>query len=182
MPNMGKSFKEIVEENKIIFITSDLADNTVSQIITDLMRWSSDNEKQTIQIYLSSECYDFTNAVAIYDVLSNIPNPKVIYCIGAVGGLSLMYLALADKKDRFALKHTMFSFNQPEGMIGSGANQQTEMDIEARKTSQIRKEFEEILAGAFNKSLEEIHSLCEEEKEFTAEEAKDFGLIGSILR
>lgn len=178
---MAKSLQQIVEENKMLLITSEISDNELSQTITNLMRWSNEDPKQEIKIFLSSECYEFLNIITIYDVLKKIPNPISVNAIGVVGGLSMLFIAAANKGKRYMLKSSIIAFNQPLGNINSGANQQTEVEIEARNTTLMRKEIEEIYAEAFNKPLEEIHELVEVGKSFTASEAKEYGLIDVIV-
>ena len=178
---MGKSIPEILAENKIIVITSELDPNATSAIISRLLEWSSENDKQEIQLYVSSEAGSFTNAITIYDVLMGIPNPISITCIGAIGGFSMLFLAAAEKGRRRALRHTLFGFYQPRGYFDTGNNQQTEIEIEARETTLIRNTFEKILSERFEKPVEEIRAMCEEDKELNVFEAVDFGIIDAIM-
>ena len=178
---MNKTLQEKIEENRIIFITSNLDSATTSDIIFNLMKWSNEDEKQEIQLYISSTTGYFTNAIAIYDVLGTIPNPVSCYCIGCIGNFALLFLARAKKGKRFALNHTVFSLNQPCGSIGNGENQQTEIEIEAKETTYQRSIFEKILSESFNISLEKVHELCEEEKQLKANEAVELGIIDKIL-
>lgn len=178
---MGKSIPEILAENKIIVITSDLDADSTSMIISRLFEWNSENGEQEIQLYVSSVSGSFSNAITIYDVLMEISNPIAITIIGAIGGFSLLFLAAAYKGGRRALKHTEFGFYQPRGVLDSGDNQQTEIEIQARETSLIRKTFEEILSEKFEQPIEVIHQLCEEDKELTVFEAVDLGIIDAVM-
>lgn len=178
---MQKSLAEKIDENKIIFLTSKLSEQDTSEIILKLMKWSNDCPSETINLYITSANYNFINAIAIYDVLVQIKNPIAAYCIGYVGGFSLLFLSVAKKGQRYALEHTTFSLNQPYGSINSGENQQTEVEINANETTKERNEFEEILSKDLNKPLNEIHNDCEVEKELNAKEAQEYGLIDYIL-
>lgn len=178
---MGKPIPEILAENRIIVINSELDPNATSAIISRLLEWSAQNNEQEIQLYVASEAGSFANAITIYDVLMGIPNPISITCIGLVGGFAMLFLAAATKGRRRALKHTLFNFNQPRGYFDSGNNQQTEIEIEARETSLIRSTFEQILSERFEKPIEEIHEMCEKDQEINAFQAVEFGIIDAIM-
>ena len=168
-------------QNNIILITSSLGPDEVTNIILTLMNKGNCSPKEEIKIYLTANTYQFLDSMAIYDVLTSISNPISVLCMGSVGGFATLFLAAATKGKRYALKHTTISFKQPLGSIGGGANQQTEVEIEAREAKRQREELEEILSAKFNKSLKEIHSILEDEKTLTSEEAKEFGLIDHIV-
>ena len=177
-----KTLKEKILENHIIFITSGLDGQEASEIIFRIMQWSNSSPECEINIYLSAQTYDFINAIAIYDVLCNIPNPISVFCIGYVGGFAPLFLAVATKGRRYALKHTLFGLNQPYGFLGSGANQQTEVEIEAKETTKQRETFEEIISTKLNIPLGKLHDDMEMDTELNAEEAKQYGLIDEVLR
>lgn len=173
------SIEEKIAQNKIIFITSQIDAETASNIIFKILDWTKDTDEVPINLYVSSHSLSYVNVMAIYDVLANIKNPINVFCMGHVGGFSSLFLTLS--KQRYALKHTTISLDQPLGMVDSGANQQTEMEILAVNTTKKRNEFEKILSEKLNKDLKEIHDLVEENHDFKAEEALKLGLIDQIL-
>ena len=178
---MEKSLKERIIENHIIFITSELNPQTSSEIIFDIMQWSGESEKIEINLYLSSNTFNFIDAIAIYDVLCNIKNPINVFCIGYVGGFAPLFIAAATKGRRYMLKHSTISFNQPYGSLRSGSNQQTEIEIEATETTKQRTIYEEILSEKLGMSLDKVHEYTEKDKEFDAKAAKQAGLIDQVL-
>ena len=178
---MEKTIEQKIDENRIIFITSELNEKVTSDIIFNIMKWSEESIGNEINIYLSSSSRNFTNAIAIYDVLERIENPIRVFSLGHVGGFALLFLTIASKGNRFALKHTTFSFDQPLVLFQGGANQQTKVEIITNEASREREIVENILSERLNKSLEEIHNLFDEANQFNAEEALKFGLIDEIL-
>lgn len=178
---LEKTLEDKIEESHIVFITSKLDAESASSIILDIMRWNKESKDIEINIYLSSRTYDFVNAVAIYDVLTNIENPISVFCIGYIGGFAPLILAAASNGKKYGLKHTTISLNQPFGYLSNESSQQTEVEIEARETSKVRNIFEKILAERLSKDVEVIHNDVEKDREFTIEEAKKYGLIDVIL-
>ena len=178
---MAKSIPEVLQENKIIVITSRITADETSAIIMRLLEWSSEDPNQEIQLYINSGTYNYNDCISIYDVLMEIPNPISATCMSKVAGFSLLFLAAANKGLRRTMKHTGFYFSQPIGYLGSGGSQQTEIQIEANETTLMRNIFEQILSERFEKPIEEIHQMCEDDKELTAFEAVEYGIIDAVM-
>lgn len=178
---MNKSIQEKIRENHIIFITSSLNEEATSNIIFDILQWSNESSKTRINIYLSSHTFDFINAIAIYDALETIDNPISVYCIGSIGGFAALFLAIATKGERYALKNTDISLDQPYAFLEGGNNQQTEVEIVANEVKRERDTFEKILSEKLNKPIEVIYKDVENDRQFSAKEALEYGLIDKIL-
>ena len=178
---MAKSLQDKIKENHIIFIHSNMVEKDVNEAILDIMMWSKASKDIEINLYLSSADWDFVNTMALYDVLKSVENPIAVYCLGEVAYYSVVYLAVASKGKRYALKHTEICLRQPYGRLTGGPNQQTEVDIEYRRISSERKVFEEIMAEHLNKPVDEIHQLVENDTKFKADEALKYGLIDLVL-
>ena len=178
---MAKDIKEKLNENRIIFITSDMSLDDISETIIKLLAWNKEDDKQMINLYLSSECRNPMQIMPIYDVLIKINNPISVFCFGHVGGLAPIFLSFPNRGKRYILKHTTVSLEQPYGVIDTGNNQQTEIRIEANRTTEIRNMFEEILSKGINKPIMDIHDVTEVDKEYSAAEALSFGLVDEVL-
>ena len=178
---MEKSLQEKMYDNRIIVITSDMSSQTASNIIFQIMEWSNMAPNDEIKLYIASVSYDYVNILAIYDTLISIKNPISAVAIGYVGGASLLLLATATEGRKYILKNTELSLDQPLGIIGGGANQQTEMDILAEETTNQRKIFESLLSKHLNIPEEQIHEDVEKERTFSAMEAIKYGLVDAIL-
>lgn len=178
---MNRTIQQKLEDNHIVFLTNGEICKGTNDIIIKLLNWNRQSKDIKINLYLASGCPSFVHVAAIYDVLMKIENPISVFCIGHVGGFSMMLLAAGTKGERYALKHTSFVLEQPYGSIDSGSRQQTEYEIMAKETTSERKELEEAMAKAFDIPLEKIHEYVENDTEFTAEEAKELGFIDEVL-
>ena len=178
---MAKSLQENMYDNRIIVITSEKSSQTASNIIFQIMEWANMAPQDEIKLYIASVSYDYVNVLAIYDTLMSVKNPISAVAIGMVGGASLLLLASANKGRRYILNHTEVSIDQPYGIIGGGANQQTEMDILAEETTEQRKIFESLLAKHLGMEEAKVHEYAEEDTSFSAMEAFKAGIIDAIL-
>lgn len=87
-------------------------------------------------------------------------------------------LAGGAKGKRFALPNAEVMIHQPSG---GAKGQATEIKIVAEKILQTRRKLNEILAANTGQPIEVIERDTERDNYMTAEEAKAYGLIDSVL-
>ena len=178
---MDELLQKRMTESGIIVIPSTLNSNYTNDIILALLKWNDTNPKKELQLYISSATNDYLNIITIYDVMQSIQNPISGYAIGLVGGCSTLLLAGCTKGKRYALKNTEIGLSELMGVLGSGVNQETEIQIAAKEVTIQKDTLESLLAKHTGQSVETIHKCCLEEKSFTAQEACEFGLIDKVL-
>lgn len=176
-----ESFEDRLDKSRIVVICGDINSESASKIIFRLLTLSSINEKEEIQLFISSASGDYSDMMAIYDTLSTLSAPISGICVGNVGNFATLILAKCTKGKRFSLSHGEITFSQPYGYLAPGTNQQTEIAIQAKESSLKREVFETELAKCTGQSLEKIHADCEVGVVLSAKEAKEYGIIDEIL-
>ena len=177
----SSDFEQRLKESRIIVICGYVDSSAASKIIFQLLSYSSIAPNEEIQLFISSYGGGHLDMMAIYDTLSTIESPVCGICVGSINSYATLLLSKCTKGRRFALRHSEICFSQPSAYIGAGANQQTEIAIEAREASIKRKVFEEELAKCTGQDLETIHADCELGARFSTEEALAYGIIDEIL-
>jgi ATP-dependent Clp protease protease subunit len=87
-------------------------------------------------------------------------------------------LAAGEKGRRFSLPNSRIMVHQPSaGFQG----QATDIQIHAKEILSLKERLNKIYSNHTGKSMEEISQALERDKFMTAEEAKDFGLIDSVV-
>ena len=84
----------------------------------------------------------------------------------------------ADKKDRYSLPNTRYMIHQPAGGV---QGQSTEIQIEAKEILRMRKRVNKLIAKATGQTLEKIEKDTDRNFWLSAEEAKDYGIVGKIV-
>lgn len=178
----NNDFEELYKQG-IIVITSAIDDmNVTSNIILSLLNWNRVDPKKELQLYISSNASDYLNILSIYDAIQSISNPISAYCIGLVSNCAVLLLAACKKGRRFILEHSQIALREIYGVIGSGGNQQTEIEILANEMASQRETFESLLAKHTGLSVEEIHDLCYNDTRLTPKEAIEKGFVDKIVR
>ena len=178
---MNKTFEDKLDESRIVVVSGYLDGASASKIIFRLLSLSAVNEREEIQLFISSSGGSYLDMMAIYDTLNTLKTPLTGICVGAVSGYATLLLSKCTKGRRFALKHSEISFSQPYGYLAPGSSQQTEIAIEAREATVKREVFEKELCLCTGQSFEKVHSDCENGVILTAQEAKEYGIIDEIL-
>ena len=175
------TFENRLSESRIIYICGYVDSKYASDIILKLLTYSTQDENEEIQLFISSHGGSDLDMMAIYDTLNTLSNPVTGIAVGMVNDHATLLLAKCTKGRRFALKHTEISFSQPSGYIAPGSNQQTEIAIEARELFVKRETFERELAKCTGQDYETVHEDCEDGVVFSAQQALEYGIIDEIL-
>lgn len=176
-----KSLSERLEEGRIIIVSGYIDSGKATQIILQLLNFNAKNEKEDIQLFIGSEGGSYLDMMAIYDTIQMIKAPVLGVCIGMANGYAALLLSACTKGKRFGLRHSKISIEQPYGFVQQGANQQTEIEIEAKEVSLERDIFEKAFAATTQQEISKIHRDCETGIELDAQQALEYGIIDGII-
>ena len=165
-------------KDRIIFLGEEVSDVSASLIVAQLLFLESEDPGKDINLYINSPGGSVTAGMAIYDTMNYIKCDVSTVCIGMAASMGAFLLAGGAKGKRFALPNAEVMIHQPSG---GAKGQATEIKIVAEKILQTRKKLNEILAANTGQSIEVINRDTERDNYMTAEEAKAYGLIDSVL-
>jgi ATP-dependent Clp protease protease subunit len=111
-------------------------------------------------------------------VIRFIPPEVRVLGTGWVASAGALIFAAARRENRFALLNTRFLLHQPLGGVGGPAS---DVEIEVRQILEMRQRLNGIFARATGQTLEKIASDTERNHWLNAEQARDYGLVGSIV-
>jgi ATP-dependent Clp protease protease subunit len=105
--------------------------------------------------------------------------PKVrIIGTGWVASAGALIFVSVPVEDRFCLPHTRFLLHQPAGGVGGSAS---DIDIEAREIIKMRERLNRVFAEQTGQPLSRIEDDTRRNFWLSAAEAKEYGLVGSII-
>jgi ATP-dependent Clp protease, protease subunit len=165
-------------EERIIFLGVQIDDVSANDVMAQLLTLESMDPDRDIQLYINSPGGSFTALTAIYDTMQFIRPEVQTICMGQAASAAAVILAAGAKGKRIALPNSRILIHQPSaGFQG----QSTDIEIHAREILNIRERIDEIYAKHTNKPTEEVRRDMERDRFFTAEQAKDYGLIDRVL-
>ena len=165
-------------KERIIFLTGPVNDNVATLITAQLLFLESENPKKEISFYINSPGGLVTAGLGIYDTMQYIKPPVSTLCIGQASSMGSFLLSAGEKGKRFSLPNSRIMVHQPSaGYQG----QATDIEIHAKEILALKNRLNKIYAKHTKKSEEEIKKALERDNFMTPNEAKDFGLIDSVV-
>ena len=165
-------------KERIVFLVGPVNDSVASLVTAQLLFLESENPKKEINFYINSPGGLVTSGLGIYDTMQYIKSPVSTLCIGQASSMGSFLLAAGEKGKRFSLPHSRIMVHQPSaGFQG----QATDIQIHAKEILSLKERLNQIYSKHTGKSLKEISQALERDKFMTAQEAKDFGLIDSVV-
>jgi ATP-dependent Clp protease protease subunit len=165
-------------KERIVFLVGNVNDNIASLVTAQFLFLESENPKKEIFFYINSPGGLVTSGLGIYDTMQYIKSPVSTLCIGQASSMGSFLLAAGEKGRRFSLPNSRIMVHQPSaGFQG----QATDIQIHAKEILSLKERLNKIYSKHTGKSMKEISQALERDKFMTAEEAKDFGLIDTVV-
>ena len=165
-------------KERIIFLTGQINDNVASLVTAQLLFLEAEDPKKEIYLYINSPGGLVTAGLGIYDTMQYVKPDISTLCIGQAASMGSFLLAAGTKGKRFSLPNSRVMVHQPSaGFQG----QVTDIEIHANEVLSLKKRLNEIYSKHTGKSIEEISKALERDNFMTAEDAKKFGLIDSVV-
>lgn len=164
--------------DRIVFLGSTIDDNVANLVVAQLLFLQFEDSKTDISLYINSPGGSVAAGLAIYDTMQYVTCGVATYCIGQASSMAAVLLAAGRPGKRFALPNSRVMIHQPmAGAEGSA----TDIQIHAREILRIKKRLNEILLKHTGQSLEKIEQDTDRDKFLSAEEARDYGIVDTVL-
>ena len=170
-------FSRLLKE-RIIFLNGAVHDGMSSLIVAQLLHLEAENPSKEISMYINSPGGLVTAGLGIYDTMQYINSPVSTLCIGQASSMGSFLLSAGEKGKRYSLPNSRIMVHQPSaGFQG----QATDIQIHAKEIQSLKDRLNKIYSKHTGKSIEEISKALERDNFMTADEAKKFGLIDSVV-
>lgn len=164
--------------DRIVFLGTQVNDVVSNSIVAQLLFLQFDDPKADIHFYINSPGGSITAGMAIYDTMQYISCDVATYCIGQAASMGAMLLTAGAKGKRYGLPNARIMIHQPlAGMEGTA----TELEIHAKEVIRIKQRMNELMMKHTGRTLEDIERDTDRDNFMSSEEAKNYGLIDSVL-
>lgn len=165
-------------KDRIIFLGDAIDDHIANLVIAQLLFLESEDAEKDIQLYINSPGGSVTAGLAIYDTMQYVKPAVSTICIGQAASMGALLLAAGHADKRFALPHSRIMIHQP---IGGAQGQATDIEIHTREILRLREELNHILTSHTKQPLKKIQEDTERDYFMSGPEAKEYGLIDSVV-
>ena len=165
-------------KDRIIFLGEEVTDVSANLIVAQLLFLEAEDPGKDIHLYINSPGGSVSAGLAIYDTMRYIKCDVSTICLGMAASMGAFLLAGGTKGKRFALPNAEIMIHQPSG---GAQGQATDIKIVSDHIIATRKRVNEHLAANTGQPLSVIEVDTERDNYMSAEEAKAYGLIDSVI-
>jgi ATP-dependent Clp protease, protease subunit len=164
--------------DRIIFLGTPLNDDVSNMIIAQMLFLDADNPGRDIYLYLNSPGGSVSSGMAIYDTMQFLRSPVNTICMGMAASMGSFLLAAGHAGKRSALPHSRIMIHQPSGGTQGTAS---DIEIQAKEIIYLRGQMNSLYAKHTGRPVEQIERDMERDFFMSAEEAKGYGIIDSVI-
>ncbi|MBS0514320.1 MAG: ATP-dependent Clp endopeptidase proteolytic subunit ClpP [Proteobacteria bacterium] len=165
-------------KERVVFCVGPIDDYMANVIVAQLLFLESENPEKDINLYINSPGGVVTAGLAIYDTMQYVRCDISTMCVGQACSAASLLLMAGAKGKRLALPNSRIMIHQPSG---GAQGQATDIEIQAREILYLRNRLNNIYVKHTGQTLEQIERDMERDRFMSADDAKSYGLIDSVL-
>jgi ATP-dependent Clp protease protease subunit len=164
--------------SRIVMLGTDVNDEIANFITAQLLYLEGQDPDQDIWLYINSPGGSVTSGMAIYDTMQFVRPDIATICMGLGASMGQFLLCAGAPGKRYALPHARIMMHQPSGGI---QGQATDIAIQAEQLVYIKALMAERIAEHTGQTVEQVTEDSERDRWFTAEQAKDYGIVDKVI-
>ncbi len=165
-------------KNRVVMLGSDVNDDIANQICAQLLYLEGEDPNADIWLYINSPGGSVTAGMAIYDTMQFVGCDVATVCLGLAASMGQFLLTAGASGKRYTLPNARIMMHQPlAGLRGQAAD----IAIQAEQLRYTKRRMAELIAEHSGQTLEQIQQDSERDRWFTAEQAKEYGLVDKVI-
>ena len=165
-------------KDRIIFLGGPIDSDSANLINAQLLFLAAEDPKKDIQLYINSPGGSVYAGLSIYDTMHFIKPDVSTICIGMAASMGAVLLTAGAKGKRIALPNAKIMIHQ---VLGGAEGQASDIKIQAEEILSLKDTLNQILAGHSGQKLAKVEKDTDRDYYMTAEAAKTYGLIDSVI-
>ena len=165
-------------KERIIFISGPINDAVSTLVVAQLLFLEAENPKKEISMYINSPGGVVTSGLSIYDTMQYVRPEISTLCIGQAASMGSLLLAAGQSGKRFSLPNSRIMLHQPSGGF---QGQASDIALHAEEILNLKKRLNAIYVKHCKQKLAKVESTLDRDNFMTANQAKSYGIIDSIL-
>lgn len=166
--------------DRIIFLGEEVSDAAASLITAQLLFLEGQDPDKDISLYINSPGGSVTAGFAIFDTMNYIKCDVSTICVGLAASFGAFLLAAGAHGKRLALPNAEIMIHQP-ALSGGIQGPASDIKIMSDYMQRNKQRLNQLLAKNTGRTIEEIERDTDRDNFMTAEEAKAYGLIDTVI-
>ena len=163
---------------RIIVLGADVDDRIANRLCAELLLLSAEDPRADISLYINSPGGSVSAGMAIYDTMQLIPNDVRTLAMGLAGSMGQFLLCAGAAGKRFSLPHAQVLMHQGSAGFGGTA---ADVEIYAQQLDRLGKMLTRLVSKHTGQPEDRVAADSLRDRWFTAEEARDYGIIDHIV-
>lgn len=165
-------------KSRVIMLGTDVNDEIANQVCAQLLYLEGEDSKSDVWLYINSPGGSVTAGMAIYDTMQFISCDVATVCLGLSASMGQFLLTSGSPGKRYTLPNARILMHQPlSGLRG----QASDIAIQAEQLAYTKRRMAELTAHHSGQKVEQIQADSERDRWFTAEGARDYGLVDKVI-
>jgi len=165
-------------QDRIVVLGTQVDDEIANYITAQLLFLEGQDSERPIWLYINSPGGSVTAGMAIYDTMQFVEPEVGTICMGLGASMGQFLLCAGAPGKRYALPHARIMMHQP---LGGVQGQATDIAIQAEQMAYTKRVLQERIAEHTGRTFEQIEADSDRDRWFTAEEAKEYGIIDKVI-
>jgi len=163
---------------RIIVLGSEVDDQVANRLCTQLLLLSAEDPRADISLYINSPGGSVSAGLAIYDTMRLIPNDVSTLAMGLAASMGQFLLCAGTAGKRYSLPHAQVLMHQGSAGFGGTA---ADVEIYAEQLERTGATMTRLIAKHTGQPIDRIEQDSLRDHWFSAEEARDYGIIDHIV-
>ncbi|MBZ8182971.1 MAG: ATP-dependent Clp endopeptidase proteolytic subunit ClpP [Oscillatoria sp. PMC 1051.18] len=163
---------------RIVFLGQAVTDELANLIVAQFLFLEAEDPEKDIYLYINSPGGSVSAGFGIFDTMNQIRPDVCTICLGLAASMGAFLLSAGEKGKRMSLPHSRIMIHQP---LGGAQGQAADIEIQAKEILYLKKQLNHHLANHTGQPLEKIEEDTERDFYMSAEDAKEYGLIDSVI-
>jgi ATP-dependent Clp protease protease subunit len=165
-------------KDRIIMVTGPIEPNMANIIKAQLLFLESEDPNSDIIMYIDSPGGEVATGMGIYDTMQYVKPDIRTICVGMAASMGSLILMGGTKGKRSALPNAEIMIHQPSGGAKGKA---TDVEANLEHLLKTKIKLHNIYAELTGQNIEKIKADMEKDYWLTPLEAKEYGLIDTVL-
>jgi ATP-dependent Clp protease, protease subunit len=163
---------------RIVLLGSEVDDAVANRLCAQLLLLSAEDPRGDISLYINSPGGSVSAGLAIYDTMRVIPNDVSTLALGLAGSMAQFLLCAGAAGKRFSLPHAQVLMHQGSAGFGGTA---ADIEIYAEQLGRTGATMMRLISEHTGQPLERVEHDSSRDRWFSAEEARDYGIVDHIV-
>lgn len=153
-------------------------DQKLAQTVSSQLLYLDHLNHDPIKIFINSPGGHVESGDTIHDLINFIDSPVAVIGTGWVASAGTHIFLGAPKERRFCLPNTRFLIHQPSGGAMGRAG---DIAIQAQEIVKMRERLARVIAEATGQPIERVRDDIDRDFWMTTDEARDYGILGTVI-